>query len=102
MQAECHLCWSTWGVRLTAGALAACDVLQLLCDAIGATLEPYAFPPPRQSRGWCADTAAVVATYIRFGLDCCVLAVLAGFFLGLAAAWGAIRTIWLSRRAQDH
>eukprot|EP00969_Alexandrium_andersonii_P127272 5625299-Alexandrium_andersonii.AAC.1 len=50
-QAKCHLCVSTWGVRITAGALAACDVLQILCDTLGAAMEPYAFPPPRQSRG---------------------------------------------------
>eukprot|EP00969_Alexandrium_andersonii_P288565 12756623-Alexandrium_andersonii.AAC.1 len=45
-QDDCRTCWGTIRVRLSAGGLAACEVLDVLCGIIGRTMQPYAFPPP--------------------------------------------------------
>ena len=37
MQATCQLTLGIWGVRATAGALGACNILQFLCGIIGNT-----------------------------------------------------------------
>eukprot|EP00969_Alexandrium_andersonii_P371556 15479790-Alexandrium_andersonii.AAC.1 len=73
MQADCYTGWRVCCVRLTAGALAACDVLQILRGIIGDTLKPYAFPSARRSKGWWADTVTSLATYLCFGFECCAL-----------------------------